>query len=689
MKKFFISFLFITACLTCLAFAGCGKTPSGGDNTGDGGNLTPSDSVTVTFIVDGEVKETQTVKIGANFTIPAFSTDKQGYTFEGWQRANGKFVNLNLLSETVVTENTVLTAVYSVNSYRTEFYYMDTLVGTPQKTEYGKQFTLPNDGDVIDPSVGKVKGYKPRGVSGAIILKPDMDLTVKGNAKFDVITELNPYSSIDLIDFNAEFYLHDKYFAGDDAKVKITFADGNEYFLKENEYEIIAPEDFGSEEKEYEITIMIKIADDMEKHLTATVTKNKDKFSVLFIGNSYSDDTIDLSYNVAKSAGFKTIEIATLYYPGCTIDEHLDFIKQNKAAYVYRYFKEDGTLSVSTDIGWGNENLIPADAKYTAKKAIIEKPWDYIILQQGSRDSGHPASYKNIGALIDYVLANATDKNVKLAFNMTWAYRQGSSNGGFAGYNNDQQTMYDGIIESVKTQILPNKNFVAIIPNGTAVQNARTSFVGDRLTRDDADHLTKDFGRYIAAMNFVCTISGVSVDDITYAPANLTKDYIAVAKESVKNSIANPYEVTPSRYKAAGSEVLDGKTELTGLEFKSGYYYSDNATQWYEPFTASDAFTQSFFYTKKFTKSELPVGSVIYVASGWQYRPEGWINRAKNASGTRPENTTATYVVVTEEWWGNFTERAFNISKANNPGTSIASEAAKISTIFKIYVPAK
>ena len=684
MKKFFISFLFALACLSMFAFAGCEKTPggNGGDNAG---GTPPSDSVTVTFMVDGEAKETQTVKIGENFTMPSFRTDKEGYTFEGWQRENGRFVNLNLLNETVVTENTVLTAVYSINSYKTEFYYMNKLVGSAQKTEYGKQFTLPSDGDIIDAAVGKVKGYKLRGGDGAIILKADMNLTVKGDAKYDVITELNPYASIELLDFNTEFHLNDKYVAGDDAKVKVTFVGGSEYVLKQGEYEITAPDDFGKEEKDYTVKIIIKIAGDMEKELTATVKKNTDKISVLFIGNSYSDDTIDLSYNVAKSAGFKTIEIATLYYPGCTIDEHLSFINQNKAAYIYRYFKEDGTLSVSTDIGWGNESQIPANAKYTAKMGITEKPWDYIVLQQGSRDSGRSASYANLGLLINYVLENATNKNVKLAFNMTWAYRQGSSNGGFVNYNNDQQTMYKGIINAVKTQIVPNKNFVAIIPNGTAVQNARTSFVGDNLTRDDADHLTKNFGRYIAAMNFVCSISGVSVDDITYAPAGLTKDYIAIAKESVKNSILNPFEVTKSIYAPAGEEATEGKTPLN-LTFTQGYYDSTNPSGPHYAVVTNSDLSPKFFATVKFTKEELPVGSVLYIASGWQYRPEGWVNGAKNASAARPSNVTTAYVVITDDWWGNFTERAFNISKLNLP--VISDQAGNIKDIFKIYVPA-
>jgi hypothetical protein len=90
--------------------------------------------------------------------------------------------------------------------------------------------------------------------------------------------------------------------------------------------------------------------------------------------------------------------------------------------------------------------------------------------------------------------------------------------------------------------------------------------------------------------------------------------------------------------------------------------------------------------TKKFTREELPVGSIIEIASGWQYRPEGW-----NYTGTRPNNVTIIRIVIDEDWWGSYTERGFNISQeghttsANKPITLTVEEVAE--TIFKIIVP--
>jgi hypothetical protein len=90
--------------------------------------------------------------------------------------------------------------------------------------------------------------------------------------------------------------------------------------------------------------------------------------------------------------------------------------------------------------------------------------------------------------------------------------------------------------------------------------------------------------------------------------------------------------------------------------------------------------------TKKFTREELPVGTIIEIAEGWRYRPEGW-----NYTGTRPDNVTITRIVVDDSWWGSYTERGFNISQIDHTTSSnkviTLSTDEVASTIFKIIVP--
>lgn len=90
-----------------------------------------------------------------------------------------------------------------------------------------------------------------------------------------------------------------------------------------------------------------------------------------------------------------------------------------------------------------------------------------------------------------------------------------------------------------------------------------------------------------------------------------------------------------------------------------------------------------FYASKIFTKAELPVGSVIELANGWQYRPEAWKNDGVQTS--RPGNTSVSRMVVTESWWGDYTHRAFNLSKLGTP--SLEGSADEIALALVIWVP--
>ena len=86
---------------------------------------------------------------------------------------------------------------------------------------------------------------------------------------------------------------------------------------------------------------------------------------------------------------------------------------------------------------------------------------------------------------------------------------------------------------------------------------------------------------------------------------------------------------------------------------------------------------------RMFTEAELPVGSVIEVADGWQYRPEAW--KSEGAQTSRPNITATSRVTVTESWWGDYTHRAFNLSKIGTP--SLENAADEIETALVIWIP--
>ena len=79
---------------------------------------------------------------------------------------------------------------------------------------------------------------------------------------------------------------------------------------------------------------------------------------------------------------------------------------------------------------------------------------------------------------------------------------------------------------------------------GAAIENARTSRIG-LLTRD-CYHLSMDKGRFIAALAFISTITGIDSGKIAWAPENVDEYAVKVAIESVKNAQKYPFLITKS-----------------------------------------------------------------------------------------------------------------------------------------------
>ena len=313
-------------------------------------------------------------------------------------------------------------------------------------------------------------------------------------------------------------------------KIKVIFADGSSQTYSGADlgfdYSNFDPETIGKQ------TIKVRIKPLKNVSTTITVEVNRVSIKILMIANSFGDDTVQWVHEIGDDLGID-FTIANMYIGGCTLATHLTNLANNKAAYEYvSYNKATKTWS----------------RKYNTSisDAMKLEDWDYISLQQGSYESGRAESYDTINQVMDRILKLKDD--VKFVWNMTWAYQQDSGHANFNIYNSDQMTMYNAIINAVQTKVVPNERFVSIIPNGTAVQNARTSQIGDNLCRDIYCHLTLDFGRYIAGLTLVAVLAEVDIREVQYAPAGVDEIKKAIAIESVVNALANPYVITESIY---------------------------------------------------------------------------------------------------------------------------------------------
>ncbi|MBR0327562.1 MAG: DUF4886 domain-containing protein, partial [Clostridia bacterium] len=262
-------------------------------------------------------------------------------------------------------------------------------------------------------------------------------------------------------------------------------------------------------------------------------------------------------------------------------------------------------------------------------------------------------------------------------------YQQNTTHSDFPKYGSDQMKMYNAILNAVASKIKTNDNFVYIVPNGTAIQNARTSYIGDHITRDGY-HLSYDFGRYIAGLTFISKLTGLSVENVGFAPEGVDENKKLIAIESAMNAIASPDSVTNSVYVNAPGFNPDDYDVLEIKWTPLGYWNATSASNHHKIIkTASNS--NQFYASPMYTKEDIPVGSVIVLADGWRYRPEAW--KTSGVQASRPGITTESVVFVTEDWWGSYTHRAFNLAKVGAP--ALKGNMTEIEGAFTIYIPKK
>lgn len=249
---------------------------------------------------------------------------------------------------------------------------------------------------------------------------------------------------------------------------------------------------------------------------------------ILAIGNSFSVDAAE-SYvdDLAKADGVQLI-IGNMYIGGCSLERHWLNAEKDSEAYTYRKIVNGDTTVI---------------AKQKLKTAIQDEDWDYITFQQASTYSGLIDSYfPYLPNLLAYTKDLTTNPKVQFAIHQTWAYAANSKHKGFVNYNNDQMQMYQAIVSTGK-EAAKKVGIKLIIPAGTAIQNGRTSFVGDKFTRDGY-HLSLGLGRFTAACTWYEFFLKKPVMKNTYIPPGVSQEQAMVAKKAAHLAVKKPFKVT-------------------------------------------------------------------------------------------------------------------------------------------------
>ena len=142
----------------------------------------------------------------------------------------------------------------------------------------------------------------------------------------------------------------------------------------------------------------------------------------------------------------------------------------------------------------------------------------------------------------DYI--HCYNKKAKVGLEMTWAYPKDSTVPQFPKFGSDQVKMYEKVSKVTK-QLMEKSHMDFVVPVGTAVQNARNSYIGDHLHRDRR-HLSQTSGRVLAAMSAArsCGIDLSGITDIKNTLEPFCTLNLPMLLQSVRSSVKKPYKVT-------------------------------------------------------------------------------------------------------------------------------------------------
>ena len=245
---------------------------------------------------------------------------------------------------------------------------------------------------------------------------------------------------------------------------------------------------------------------------------------ILAIGNSFSDDAVEETlWNLFQTVGIPVI-IGNMSAPGSYLSHHWN--RSQSGECTYRYYKQSRRRTV-------------VRKEVSLLQGVTDEPWDFISLQQASDLSGMYDTY--FPYLPDLMTWIGERSEAEIVFHQTWAYPANSTQEAFANYGNDQQAMYEAIMDAVKRAV-EECDIRIVIPVGTAVQNART-ILGDRLNRDGL-HLELTYGRFLAACVWFEVFSGQDVRMNPYRPSSVTEDIAKICREAAHQACLQPYEVT-------------------------------------------------------------------------------------------------------------------------------------------------
>ena len=261
---------------------------------------------------------------------------------------------------------------------------------------------------------------------------------------------------------------------------------------------------------------------------------------VLSIGNSFSIDANLILPQVVVDAGVPRdnfVLYATIY-AGASL-EYWDNMYTTDTPLPYVHYM-------------GGKLLRLEDKEWTLRTLLQSQPWDVVVIQQASAlSTNHKSFQPYMNRMIEYIRQDCPNKHVRIGWQLTWSYPQTATSGPV--YEEGWRK-----IAMIANQKCHDAGIDFIIPSGTAIQNARTTELGENsngITRDGL-HLSFGVGVYIAAMTWYESIFrpiyGKSIIGVPVSQAikdcdrgkegfqEITDENYLICQQCVKEAISDP-----------------------------------------------------------------------------------------------------------------------------------------------------
>ncbi len=277
----------------------------------------------------------------------------------------------------------------------------------------------------------------------------------------------------------------------------------------------------------------------------------KTDWKILFIGNSFSDDTMEHAANILVSLGASSVSLGNMYIGGCSINRHVDNAANDRALYEYR---------TNTGEGW------TTTPNTSIRMALTSQDWDVVAIQSGTADGSRNTCqrcYENLPILTAYIKA-LCEHTPKIAFNMTWVGEAWNGHPEIVAFDGDQEAMYREVARIAKEYVSPLVD--AVSPAGTAIQNARA--MGLAPLNRDGYHLSWGLGRYIAALTFVGAVTDLDIREVSWRPESVSEAGQALSVRAACDALQTPFAVTAPRPLLDGfvSDTAAGSANQTTFE---------------------------------------------------------------------------------------------------------------------------